>query len=844
MSTFFVTVFNMSVSASWIVLAVLLLRFLFRKAPKWIRVLLWGIVAVRLICPFSIESFMSLIPSAETIRPDVLADIPQIHTGFPTLNSVLNPIIQDFTVTIDTEQSINAFQWLVQVVSQLWIMGVIAAFAYMAISYWRLHRKLHTAVKLRDRLYQSENVVSPFVLGVIKPKIYLPYHIDEPELSYVIAHEQAHIRRKDHLWKPLGFLLLAIHWFNPLMWIGYVLLCRDIELACDEKVVKEMNGEQRADYSQALLTCSVNRRTIAACPLAFGEVGVKARVKSVLSYKKPAFWVIIAAVLASVVLAFCFLTNPATSLDEDMATFIENKILAHQLTVVESGEFRCTDFKVLGTQKENDTTTVYAWVLYLEYNKTGSGIKEVSGAHTPTAITVKETETDFELIEYWEPGDGTHYTPDIKGKFPWYLHAAAVDGQRYIREQRVNCERKAEAYFASIADIGGVGVPPAGIAIDDKALRVKYPMYYDLDTQNGLEVYIWQMAEGSYSCGLLPHKKGGYSQEELWELYKNPTSIDEMAAIVCTYLPEVTQDDVAVYAIRMPHSSYLYKIDAAYRESIEALFWAKASQMLLTMDAENFDIDNDGVDECCILQYGPTSGLFTFKFLVYDNGRLEYFNIFQSPWMDLHFEENAEGVMMLIGEESDGKTRFMGMEISEGTIVISSDEQDITSWGEQGTHSIFAPGVKENMYTAIENALHEQYQSEKPDGLLHVETYRVLMSESESATPLAGSNNHFEVRKVYLLVYHARYSPAGDQLTVVESGIVPAVLTFKVDENGEYSLEEYWTPQKGSAYESDIREKFPEQIAEFALNPEEYTNELQEENIARAKAYLEKMKEE
>ena len=181
---------------------------------------------------------------------------------------------------------------------------------YTAISYWRLRRKVDTAVRYKDNIFQSENVSFPFVLGIIKPRIYLPFKMNGQYLEYVVAHEQAHICRKDHWWKPLGFLLLMIHWFNPLMWLAYVLLCRDIELACDEKVIKELGNEQRGDYTQALVACSVNRRMIAACPLAFGEVSVKERVKSVMNYKKPAFWVIIISVIVCVGVAVCFLTNP------------------------------------------------------------------------------------------------------------------------------------------------------------------------------------------------------------------------------------------------------------------------------------------------------------------------------------------------------------------------------------------------------------------------------------------------------------------------------------------------------------------------------------------------------
>ncbi len=310
MSGFFINIVNMSISASWIVLAVLLLRLVFRKAPKWITVLPWGIVAIRLICPFSIESVMSLIPSAETISPQILIETPEINTGIPFVNNTLNPIIEDSVITIAPEKSISTLQLLVLILSKVWIIGVVLLLAYTVFSYWRVCRKVGTAVLLRENIYQSETVISPFVLGIVKPKIYIPFDLSEKDIGHVIAHERAHICRKDHWWKPLGFLLLALHWFNPLIWIGYVLLCRDIELACDEKVVKELNTEQRADYSQALLTCSVDRRIIAACPLAFGEVGVKDRVKSVLNYKKPAFWIIVAAIVASITVAVCFLTNP------------------------------------------------------------------------------------------------------------------------------------------------------------------------------------------------------------------------------------------------------------------------------------------------------------------------------------------------------------------------------------------------------------------------------------------------------------------------------------------------------------------------------------------------------
>ena len=310
MNELFLKIINMSISASWLVLAVLILRFVLKKAPKWINVLLWGIVAIRLICPFSFESTLSLIPSAETIPLNIGMDTtPTINSGISAINNAVNPIISQSNTPM-AGASVNLLQITIGIYEYIWIFGMIALALYTAISYWRLRRKVDTAVRYKDNIFQSENVSFPFVLGIIKPRIYLPFKMNGQYLEYVVAHEQAHICRKDHWWKPLGFLLLMIHWFNPLMWLAYVLLCRDIELACDEKVIKELGNEQRGDYTQALVACNVNRRMIAACPLAFGEVSVKERVKSVMNYKKPAFWVIIISVIVCVGVAVCFLTNP------------------------------------------------------------------------------------------------------------------------------------------------------------------------------------------------------------------------------------------------------------------------------------------------------------------------------------------------------------------------------------------------------------------------------------------------------------------------------------------------------------------------------------------------------
>ena len=316
MTELFIRILNMSISASWVLLAVVVVRLFLKKAPKWAMVLLWGIVAVRLICPISIESALSLVPSAQTISTDILLDItPTLDTGISAVNEVVNPILSGSNMPA-VGASVNPLQVTFWIGTVVWIFGMAVMGAYAGISYMILRRSVRTAVRLEGNVYQCECVSSPFVLGIFRPRIYLPFALHEGSTSHVVTHERAHIRRKDHLWKPIGYMLLSIHWFNPLMWLGYILLCRDIELACDEKVIKELGKEERAGYSAALLSCCVKRRIISACPVAFGEVGVKTRIKTVLSYKKPAFWVVVLAVAACIVVAACFLTNPMKGNDD------------------------------------------------------------------------------------------------------------------------------------------------------------------------------------------------------------------------------------------------------------------------------------------------------------------------------------------------------------------------------------------------------------------------------------------------------------------------------------------------------------------------------------------------
>lgn len=320
MEKVFIGFLNMGLTATWVVLAVLAVRALCHKAPKSLTVCLWALVGLRLVCPFLAESILSLIPSAEIVSPDILlAERPSIHTGVTMLNYAVNPLISEHLAPGYSVSSVptpgasaNPMQIIAFVVAVVWIAGMAVMFAYSLCSYLWLRHKVKVSLCYRDNIYFCDSIATPFVFGTVKPRIYLPSGMSEAQTECVIAHETAHLKRKDHWWKTVAFFLLSVYWFHPLLWVSYLLFSRDIERACDERVVRKMEPGARKEYAEALVSCSLQKRMMLACPLAFGEVGVKNRVKSVLNYKKPALWIVAVTVVAGIAVVVCFLTNPVS----------------------------------------------------------------------------------------------------------------------------------------------------------------------------------------------------------------------------------------------------------------------------------------------------------------------------------------------------------------------------------------------------------------------------------------------------------------------------------------------------------------------------------------------------
>ena len=461
MQGLFIKLFNMSITATWIALAVILIRLFLKKAPRYFTVLMWGLVGIRLLIPFSIESAFSLIPSAETVPPDIIySSSPTIHTGISIFNSTVNPIISE-SLAPAAGDSVTPMQVISSVAANAWVVGMGIMLIYSVFSYIRIKRKVKEAAHVEGKVWECDGIDTPFILGIIKPKIYLPSSLTAEDKGYVIAHEMAHLKRRDHVWKPLGFMLLTVYWFNPVLWVAYVLLCKDIELATDQKVIKALGEDIKRPYSEALINCSVPRRAISACPVAFGESSVKERVKAVLNYKKASFWIILVAVVSCITLAVVFLTNPSSS------------------------------------------------------NEGASGSDD----------TVSSEDTVINQNE-----------------------------------------------------------------IDVEELKEKYPEYFGFSPTDTLRVYIWQLSADSYSCGVMKapinadypfysysdsipsanviHESTLRYYEKIWSL--KPTTIPEMHAILEYSM--VPPENIRLFPIVQPHSSYHYEVTLQYSNAVKQLF--------------------------------------------------------------------------------------------------------------------------------------------------------------------------------------------------------------------------------------------------------------------------------
>jgi len=435
MELFLLKLLNLSITASYLILAVIIVRFILKNAPKKIICMLWGLVAVRLLVPFSIESILSLIPRITLVTNYFsLPGSPQINnisqfnnlnpinnlgslnnlSPLNNLNHLNNPLKGNPVVSLippsTTPESISPMQFFLLVAFIIWLIGVLTLLIYSIITYIKLKNNVATAIPMEGNVYQCDNIDTPFVLGLLRPRIYLPFSLSENNYTYVIAHERAHIKRLDHWIKPFGFLLLTVHWFNPLVWIAFSLLCRDIELACDERVIHQIGIREKKAYSSTLLLCSTTHRNQFMFPLAFGEVGVKQRVKNILNYKKPTIWFVIITILVLIVLALCFLTNPVEKLPLNNSK-VDTNISNNGMQVEPTKVPKSNSNEQLFSTKSKDGSIIINTTTTKENNQ--NKIKEISvivngvTLYTDNHIVgyyddiTLDTSTSFAVIKYY-----------------------------------------------------------------------------------------------------------------------------------------------------------------------------------------------------------------------------------------------------------------------------------------------------------------------------------------------------------------------------------------------------------------------------------------------------------
>ena len=596
MSDAFLKLLNMSITASWLVASVIILRLLLKKAPKWISCLLWAMVGIRLVMPFSLESVLSLIPSSEPIPENIATQAaPAVNTGIPVINNAINPVINQ-SLAPNLGDSVNPLQIILEIASLVWIIGIAVMLIYSIVSYLRIRNRVKVSLNFRDNIFYCDNITSPFILGIIRPKIYIPSGLDQAQTEYVISHENAHLKRLDHFWKPLAFLLLSVYWFNPIIWIAYILLCRDIELACDERVIKNMDVQYKKEYSKALAQCATQRRMIMACPLAFGEIGVKQRVKTVLNYKKPAFWIILVAIIAVITTAVCFLTNPP---EED---------ITHNSDITDGN-----------TKAPSASQKNYG---YFKDNILTVDINGVTWYYQCRDESIYDYTRDKELSAFQQEEDGETVN--------WTVYSIKDIPENY---RVILTSHKGKSYVC----VKLSGYKPNTMTVND--LRIKYPEYFNLPTDKGLKLFITMSGRSIQGCRLLSGDNDNYSSLP-------EATLGEMQMILSQKY-NIHKPDVTVYFLSAPTSSHTVDINYTLydQNTLKSVFGLYSCKINYATSAEQsfFNTTYNTISE--IIDETPKSDMPTSvapEFLYEDSNDMYYLSSSRIRYIKVIFKDGTE----------------------------------------------------------------------------------------------------------------------------------------------------------------------------------------------------------
>ena len=729
MSAVFLGFFNRAVAAGWLVLAVLALRLLLRRAPKRLTSALWAVVAVRLALPFSIPSPLSLIPSAQTVVPESIhAARPVIETGIPAVNAPVSDYLQSVyyegvTVPVGTAER------TADVLAVIWIAGAALLALYCLVTWLRLRLRLRTAVRLRDDLWQSEWVDSPFVLGLLRPRIYLPFRLSDDDLAAVEAHERAHIARGDHLWRLLAFALLALYWFHPLLWIAYLLFCRDLEYACDERAIRSLDGPGRQRYSAALLRCAAPRRTAAPCPVAFGEAGVGGRIKYVLNYRKPAFWIVLTAVIALIAAAVCFLTDPPVkNAKEWLRTVSAARLRDAELCLnydgsgqgpyYNSSSFTANQRRTLATLlRQVDPSHVdeighqalppEGCSLY--FPKHGVYLSPAPYDSTREMVALRYQEQLF-LIRDRELADF------LRGVLPgetlaWYQRLLERDdaGSDYLLiDLRFACDIVDITYSSGLLDRGkfpttvlnpdGASSGQSGSATVLGGSRITWtPPAWDGETSlypgelsPALSRRTAANANRVHGDFTLTLSGGENDRGQLTiDVYGTP-DYQGSRLVGVTYRFTVLNNTLPVMATVDGNMLRLWDGVCDAPEYPENRRDDRGFYFFDNLGASYWDIDGDGVKEACSLGFGPTSGLFTYAVAAWTDGQLKYADVFLRPDHvgQISFVRGQSGLQIAITDYNAdspaggaGETHLYDVSVRDGHIVLTGEEGELRSLG-------------------------------------------------------------------------------------------------------------------------------------------------------------------
>lgn len=801
----FMQILDMSKTASIVILVVLLARLLLKKAPKVFSYALWAVVLFRLLCPVTFEAPVSIVPEMTsvsrgyTLSEESISVFGAGEAAYQAVGDALNGGlgIQHIRTTEKDETGMAKYVvadwrsvWIL-FGQYVWVAGIAVMLLCSAASYMKIRKKLAVVLPLRDNILMADDIKSPFVIGLFRPKIYLPCNLGEKEQEYIILHEQHHIKRLDHIVKALAFLALTIHWFNPLVWVAFILAGKDMEMSCDEAVIRKVGGDVRADYSASLLTLATGRRVIAGTPLAFGEGDTNGRIRNLANWRKPAFWGVLVAVIACIVLAIGLLTNPAvkrefpingSNVSElDTEQVIERIAKAEKL---EDGSQLCVNadnFDLMFTSDFDWANDGAIRFFYVKNQKTYSA--QLRMFHDENKYFITDSKEWIEQEQIFN--------------FFYYLDALKYMPQEEIRKLSPD----ADGYSVMMRHDG---------TPSDYERVLKY-------SQNGVE-----NSDGWYihlEVHPLHEVEGGAyngSGDEVIHLFYSFHSGDSKAPPVTKWFDYLEAPDemnwsggLEIDLPEFPEVTFRW-----YPEKIEAVTANEIIPLYTGMPIWNTyfcDLTGDALPELCST-YTFGSGMIDSRVIIYDYANGASYTLEERGSFDYTLRLNEEDGQLW----GDKKVHDRQELVASGPLVFADNCIQIA----------YHVSSADPLDSAISTAILDHYASDKSDGLIHAESHVLLANECMSGTPQIGVKNHMEKTTVYLLVLHQKYSTYGGKLEAKSGSYVPTAITFTINESGEYILEEYWEPRDGSCYADDIRGKFPGTSAADALHAQAYIKDL------------------